>query len=280
MPRNSSKPRDDEGKELKDYNHNYNHKKITIKYPVTTIRWNYDNPPDKTKKLKYYQFSLYNEDNVRVDGTDKIYVNTTKEEVDKLSFVTNGLDDDSQYTLCLSCGFQSGEIITAENLIVKTDYVINRIYPNLNITPNIEFAENVVSVQLTTLTGNAGIYESDQSINDVSEWYIDSEKIDLRNNRYVQFEEKYNYLTDNYTFRLWLNDLSDEKVLKASTDKINLTVYYDSVNKRFYALKEYHDLTYRYVSNNIDGEITSDTQIYLTIGCFNNRIGLYAKIIE
>ena len=229
---------------------------IILSEPLCTIKGLYRQ--DEGDELKCYQFMLYNEQNILIGGSNKIYSHTSP------IFTCENLNDNSKYKLNFYCTSQSGNTVFSEDLIITTKYKHSTVYSHLIFGLDETNAKNFVAVEMVELTGTSN--------DDLT--YINNEKVQVLGDRYINFQDQYNMISDNFLCRIWLEDIQQNMniltIYNDNNDNQIIVKYYDN---RFHAFKYSCGLVSHYISD----EIIPNGSLYLALGHYNNRIELYAK---
>lgn len=227
------------------------------------------------EKLKYYQFSLYNNDGVLLGMSKKIYGVPATGIVYGIENYNNLQD----YVLKLYCVTQTDRN-SVTTVHIHTDYAQDNIYADISFLVDTQTAENNVSVSVVQFNGEGKEYDYDTSDN--------GEYVIIADNGYVNFKDEYQVITNNFLCRMWLKNLSKNipiLTINTSDNSGRVEVFFDGVN--FMAKKYSCNLVAPYITcikdaseTDITSEVSVDTKIYFAIGYYNGRIEMYARIIS
>ena len=238
---------------------------ITIKEPFCKLNFSYTQK--EGDGLKYYQFSLYDKNGKFLGNSEKKFL------TDGISYSIENYNNLQQYALILNCVTQHNN---AQSLIVyiNTDYSQDNVYANITFMLDKEKATNNVTINISQLTGSGEKYSYDSATN--------NGYVVIPDDGYVNFTDVYQVITKNFLCRLWCKNLSENiPILKITQADGNGYVEIFFSKTRFYAYKYSCGLKTSYVSNDLEiEEISTDTNIYLSVGYYNGRIEMYTTVIH
>ena len=245
---------------------------ITITKAFCTLHFSYTN--NNSEELKYYQFFLYNND-VLLGVSKKTYGIPN----DGIVYAIENYNNLQNYTLKLRCVTQNNnENITTVN--IYTNYEQSNIYADISFLIDTQTAENNVSVSVVQLNGEGEeyTYNTENGVKYVV----------IPDNGYVNFQDKYQVITNNFLCRMWLKNLSKNVpilTINTSDNFGRVEVFFDGLN--FIAKKYSCGLITPYTTcikdtseEDISSELSANTNLYFAIGYYNGRIEMYARIID
>lgn len=236
---------------------------ITITKSFCKLNFSYTQTEGDT--LKHYQFFLYDKNGKFLGGSEKIF-----SAVD-MSYSIENYNNLQQYILVLDCVTQHNNSQTL-TVYINTDYSQDNIYADISFILDKEKAVNNVIIDIKQLTGTGENYSYDKEKN--------GDYVIIPDEGYVNFTDVYQVVTNNFLCRLWCKNLSENvpilKITQADGEGYVEVFFFKT---KFYAYKYSCGLKTRYVSNELDEEISEDTNIYFSIGYYNGRIEMYTAIV-
>lgn len=253
---------------------------ITLPYELNITKsfckLNFAYTQDDGEQLKYYQFSLYNNDGVLLGMSKKIYGIPNA----GIVYGIENYNNLQNYILKLYCVTQTNRnSVTTVN--IHTNYVQDDIYADITFLVDTQTATNNVSASVIQLNGEGEGYSYDSVDN--GECYVV-----IPDSGYVTFKDEYQVITNNFLCRMWLKNLSKNipiLTIDTSDNSGRVEVFFDGMN--FIAKKYSCDLVAPYMTcikdtseTDITSEVSANKDIYFAIGYYNGRIEMYARIIS
>lgn len=237
---------------------------ITIKEPFCKLNFSYTQI--EGDGLKYYQFSLYDKSGKFLGSSEKIF------SIADMSYSIENYNNLQQYTLVLNCVTQHNNLQSL-TVYINTNYSQDNVYANITFMLDKEKATNNVTINISQLTGRGEKYSYDSATN--------GDYVIISDDGYVNFTDTYQVITNNFLCRLWCKNLSENipilKITQAD-GKGYVEIFFSKT--RFYAYKYSYGLKTSYVSNDLEiEEISTETNIYLSVGYYNGRIEMYTAVI-
>jgi hypothetical protein len=241
----------------------------TIVIEKASCKLTYSYSQNEGDGLKYYQFFLYDKD---INGNERFLGNSNKfYSQSKIEYTVENYNNLKDYVLKLYCVTQSG-VEQWCNIHIFINYNQNDIYANIIFELDKQLATNNVHIKVTQLTGSGEGYTYTES----------GDSITIPDDGYVEFIDQYQAISNNFLCKMWCTNLSGNvPVFTINTTEGIGYVEVLFTGTSFIAKKHSCGLTTSYVCyiEDVETNISQDTDIYFAIGYFDGRIEMYATIL-
>lgn len=241
-----------------------------IRVTKSFCKLNFSYTQEDGESLKYYQFSLYNNEGVLLGMSKKIYGIPNN----GIMYAIENYNNLQHYVLKLYCATQDDRDSTT-TIIIHTDYQQEGIYADISFLLDTQNATNNISISVKQLNGEFNGEAEDCC-------FENDDYITLTGNECVNFIDTYQTISKNFLCRLWCklpNIKENSPILTIKTTNNNGYIEVFFTGKNFVAYKYSCNITTSYISNSLNETVNNTQDIYFALGYYNGRIEMYTTLI-
>ena len=262
--------------ELENYQYNDGEKTevfqedLLLPYNITVTKafckLNFSYTQEDGEHLKYYQFFLYNDKNILIGTSKKIYGIPNG----GIVYGIENYNNLQHYVLKLYCVTQTDRSSTT-TVNIYTNYEQENIYADISFKLDTEKATNNITISVIQLNGSGENYD-----------YTDDDYVQIVGNGYVNFTDTYQTISKNFLCRVWCkfpNLKKDLPILKINTANNDGYIEVFFTGQQFIAYKHSCNIVTSYISNELTEVVNGEQDIYFALGYYDGRIEMYTTLI-